>query len=416
MFIQISTLVLILSFVLSACAAPTTQVAPTEAPTEAPAEAPTEVKPAATTAPASGEPILIGWSGPLTGPFVNEGLPMKDAFQLAVDEWNAKGGVLGRPIKTLIIDDQVSVEPAVAGAQMAVQQGAVAVIGWFFSNVAVAARPTLLNNNIIFAPAGVNDIDVVSTAEKPELVFRTTGLAAEEAGLTAKYMLDVLGLRKVAVLHDRDAWGRDQAQIVYDAVKAYPGGQALMFEGVTIGETDFSGIGTKILASGADSVYFGGHYQEMSGLLNYLRDAGWKGQFLAPDSLRSDFPKLAGKNAEGSIFLEGAGPTMIPTGKDFVKSFTAKYPNDVLSEAAMSTYVSTHLILQGIEAVGNTTDRAAIVNWIRTGPKDTIKGKIGFGPAGEIEGTPWAVQQWQKDKWVVLAFYNYETQKFDPVQ
>lgn len=230
---------------------------------------------------------------------------MKDAFQLAVDEWNAKGGVLGRPIKTLIIDDQVSVEPAVAGAQLAVQQGAVAMVGWFFSNVGIAARPTLLNNNIIFAPAGITAPDVIGTAEKPELVFRTIGLATEEAGLTAKYMLDVLGLRKVAVLHDRDDWGRSQAQIVYDAVKAYPGGQALMFEGVTIGETDFSGIGTKIIAAGADSIYFGGHYQEMSGVLNYLRDAGWKGQFLAPDLLRSDFPKLAGKNAEGSIFLEG---------------------------------------------------------------------------------------------------------------
>ena len=151
---------------------------------------------------------------------------MKDAFQLAVDEWNAKGGVLGRPIKTLIIDDQVSVEPAVAGAQLAVQQGAVAMVGCFFSNVGIAARPTLLNNNIIFAPAGITAPDVIGTAEKPELVFRTIGLATEEAGLTAKYMLDVLGLRKVAVLHDRDDWGRSQAQIVYDAVKAYPGGQS----------------------------------------------------------------------------------------------------------------------------------------------------------------------------------------------
>ena len=206
---------------------------------------------------------------------------------------------------------------------------------------------------------------MIGTAEKPELVFRTIGLATEEAGLTAKYMLDVLGLRKVAVLHDRDDWGRSQAQIVYDAVKAYPGGQALMFEGVTIGETDFSGIGTKIIAAGADSIYFGGHYQEMSGVLNYLRDAGWKGQFLAPDSLRSDFPKLAGKNAEGSIFLEGAGPTMIPSGKEFVTNFTAKYPNDVLSNGAMTTYISTDLVLRGIEAVGNTTDREGIVKWIR---------------------------------------------------
>ena len=144
--LQISTLVLIASFVLGACASPATQVAPTELQLE--------VKPAATAVPASGEPILIAWSGPLTGSFVNEGLPMKDAFQLAVDEWNAKGGVLGRPIKTLIIDDQVSVEPAVAGAQLAVQQGAVAMVGWFFSNVGIAARPTLLNNNIIFAPGG----------------------------------------------------------------------------------------------------------------------------------------------------------------------------------------------------------------------------------------------------------------------
>ena len=81
----------------------------------------------------------------------------------------------------------------------------------------------------------------------------------------------------------------------------------------------------------------------------------------------------------------------------------------------MTTYISTDLVLRGIEAVGNTTDREGIVKWIREGTKDTIMGTISFGPTGEIEGTPWAVQQWQNDKWVVIANWNSATQKFDPV-
>lgn len=422
-YLLLATLVLIFSFVLGACAPAAEQPAVEEPVVEEPVVEEPAVEEPVVEEPVVEEPvveeaetILMAWSGPLTGPFVNEGTPNMHGWTLAIDDWNDKGGVLGKQIETLVVDDSNDVEKAVAGAQLAAQQGAISVSGFFFSNVGIAARPTITNNNMIFGPAGITAPDVIGTAENPNLVFRTIGLASEVASLTAKYMLEELGLTRVAVLHDRDDWGRSQAQIVYDVVDADPNAEALMFEGITVGESDFSAIGTRIIAADADSVYFGGHYQEMAGLLNYLRDLGWQGRFLGPDSLRADFPTLAGANAEGTIFVEGAGPTALESGKDFVTRFTARWPEDSISTSAMTNYLSADLILRGVEAVGSTDDPEAIVEWIRSNTHDTIMGTIFFDETGEILGFPWIVQEFIDGGWVTVATYDAQTESFVSTQ
>lgn len=374
-----------------------------------PEEAESEEEPAEE---ASGDDgVVVAFSGPLTGSFAEEGEIEVAGFELAVADWNEQGGVLGQEVVPFICDDQVEVESGVACAQQAVERGATAVTGFFFSNVGIAARPTYTQNDIIFAPSGITAIEVVSTAENPELVFRTIGLSNEVAGLTAKFMLEDLGLRQLFVLHDRDAWGRDQAVIVQEHFEEHPEAEVLGFEGVTVGESEFSGLVTTIIASGADSVYFGGHHIEQAAIINQLRDAGWEGVYTGPDSLKIGYPELAGANAEGSVFCEGAGPETIEAGQEWSARFEEEFGFPPRHYSA-ATYVAIDLVLRAVAELGSAEDPVALTEWIRGNTHETVMGNISFDENGEVIGFPWICLEYQGDEWATVANYDAEADDF----
>jgi branched-chain amino acid transport system substrate-binding protein len=355
--------------------------------------------------------IKIAFSGPLTGYQAENGEEMVRGAELAVEHWNAKGGVLGEKIELLKVDDQVEVEPAVAGAQKAVQDGAFGVVGFFYSNVATAARPTYLNNGLLFAPSAASAADVLGGAERKDLVFRTVGLTSEASAVNAAYLMDVLGAKKLAVLHDRDDWGKSQAEQVRDIVTKSGKAEVVLFDGITVGEQDFRGLVTQIIASGADNIFFGGHHAEGAAIIKQLREAGWQGTLSAPDSLFQPYIDLAGADAEGTIMLVGAGPELVPAAKQYAAEFKAKYGVDPRL-FSMSTYLAVDLVMRGVAASGKK-DQAAAVNWVRSNAHDTIMGKISFNADGEIIGFPWVIYKVKDGKFVPSAIWNAEKKSFD---
>jgi len=355
--------------------------------------------------------VTIAFSGPLTGYQAENGLEMVRGAELAVEQWNAKGGVLGEKIILMKVDDQVEVEPAVAGAQKAVQAGAFGVVGFFYSNVAAAARPTYLNNGLLFAPSAASSADVIGGAEKKNLVFRTVGLTSEGSAVNAAYLTDVLGTKKLAVLHDRDDWGKSQAEQVREIIKAGGKAEVVLFDGVTIGEQDFRGLVTKIMAAGADNIYFGGHHAEAAAIIKQLREAGWKGTLSAPDSLFQPYIDLAGPDAEGTVMLVGAGPELVPAAKQYAVDFKAKYGTSPRL-FSMSTYLAVDLVMRGLKGAGKK-DQAEVVKWVRSNTHDTIIGKVSFNTDGEIIGFPWVFYAVKDGKFVPTAIYNAGTKGFD---
>jgi len=360
---------------------------------------------------ASHADVVIAFSGPLTGYQAENGEEMVRGAELAVEDWNAKGGVLGEKIQLLKVDDQVEVEPAVAGAQKAVQDGAFGVVGFFYSNVASAARPTYLNNGLLFAPSAASSGDVLGNAENKNLVFRTVGLTSEASNVNASYLLDVVGAKKVAVLHDRDDWGKGQAEQVRDIITGSGKAEVVLFDGVTVGEQDFRGLVTQIMAAGADAIFFGGHHPEAAAIIKQLHEAGWEGALSAPDSLFQPYIDLAGADAEGTLMLVGAGPDVVPAAKAYAAAFKAKYGVDPRL-FSMSTYLAVDLIARGLEAAGKK-DQAAVVGWVRGNTHDTIMGKVSFNPDGEIIGFPWVMNAVKDGKFVPVAIWNASTKSFD---
>jgi branched-chain amino acid transport system substrate-binding protein len=358
--------------------------------------------------------ILLAFSGPLTGLQAENGEEMERGAELAVDDWNAKGGVLGEKIQLLKIDDQDEVEAAVAGAQKAVQAGAFGVVGFFYSNVAAAARQTYLNNGLLFVPSAPSAKEVLSDAENKKLVFRTVGLTSEANGIQTALLTDVIGAKKIAVLHDRSDWGKGQADAVHDLIDKGGKAQVVLFDGITVGEQDFRGLVTQIIAAGAEAVFFAGHHPEAAAIIKQLHEAGWKGAFSAPDSLFQPYIDLAGADAEGTYMLVGAGPEVVPGAKAYLTAFKNKYgvPAGLF---AMSTYTAVDLVLSGIKATGKK-DQTAVADWVRSNQHDTIMGKVSFNADGEIIGFPWVLNQVKNGQFVPIGIWNSGTHTFDKLQ
>jgi branched-chain amino acid transport system substrate-binding protein len=177
------------------------------------------------------EPIKIGWVGPLSPPGgYAEGALMKDAAQLAADEINAKGGILGRPIQVIFEDTRGQPEEGTAAAEKLISdEHVVAITGEFHSSVFLAEMEVAHNAGIPIIAVDVWALKI--TAKGYPEVFR---VAPNQALIASKYgeWIAASGFKNVAVIYEKTDGGQsardvllpvlDKAGVKYDVVGADP--------------------------------------------------------------------------------------------------------------------------------------------------------------------------------------------------
>jgi len=177
------------------------------------------------------EPIKVGWVGPLSPPGgYAEGALMKDAAQLAADEINAKGGVLGRPIQVIFEDTRGQPEEGTAAAEKLISdEHVVAITGEFHSSVFLAEMEVAHNAGIPIIAVDVWALKI--TAKGYPEVFR---VAPNQALIASKYgeWIAASGFKNVAVIYEKTDGGQsardvllpvlDKNGVKYDVVGADP--------------------------------------------------------------------------------------------------------------------------------------------------------------------------------------------------
>lgn len=144
-------------------------------------------------------PILIGFSGQLTGRYSDLGVQGRNGAQLAVEHINAAGGVLARPLRLLALDDLNTPEGALVADKALIDAGVVAIVGHMTSSQSMAALP-LVNQTrtVLFSPTTSTPL----LAGLPDHFFRNSPLSDQGAALLAEHVL-ALGLARVAVVCDK---------------------------------------------------------------------------------------------------------------------------------------------------------------------------------------------------------------------
>src|SRR5579871_986887 len=166
---------------------------------------------------ASGEPVVIGVSGPLTGQNAQYGAQWKKGFDLALEEINAKGGVKDRPMAYDFQDSQSDPRQSVTVAQKFVSDPKIVVeLGDFSSTASMAASP-------IYQRAGLVQFGFTNShpnfTKGGDYIWSNSVSQADEQPRLAKYAAD-LGFKRVAVLYLNTDWGRASQNLFSEAAKA----------------------------------------------------------------------------------------------------------------------------------------------------------------------------------------------------
>jgi branched-chain amino acid transport system substrate-binding protein len=272
---------------------------------------------------ATGEPVVIGVSGPLTGQNAQYGAQWKKGFDLALDEVNAHGGVKGRPLSYDFQDSQSDPRQSVAVAQKFVSDPKIVVeAGDFSSTASMAASP-------IYQRAGLVQFGFTNShpnfTKGGDFMWSNSISQADETPRLVKYVAD-LGLKRVAVLHLNTDWGRAAEKIFAETAPKY-GLTIVDTEGYQPDEKDFRSTLVRVRDAKPDGVVLISYYADGALIARQVRDVGLNQPLVAIGSVYSPkFIELGGPASEG-VFTESnffPGDTK-PEVQEFVRKFKAKY-------------------------------------------------------------------------------------------
>ena len=217
--------------------------------------------------------IKLGVAGPITGANAAFGAQLQRGVEQAVEDINAKGGVMGQKITVEVGDDASDPKQGVSVANRFVGDGVKWVVGHFNSGVSIPASDVYAENGILqITPASTNP---KFTEGGKWNVFRTCGRDDQQGDVAAKYIAANFKGKKIAILHDKTTYGKGLADATMGAL-AKDGIKPALYEGVNTGEKDYSAVVSKIKASGADLVYWGGLHPEGGLIRRQMTDQGIK--------------------------------------------------------------------------------------------------------------------------------------------
>ncbi|MDB5798855.1 MAG: branched chain amino acid family transporter, periplasmic ligand binding protein [Paucimonas sp.] len=328
--------------------------------------------------------IKIGLVQPLTGSVAYNGTADVEGSKLAVEERNAKGGVLGKKIELVIEDGQCKPANSVNAAEKLIQKDkVVALSGAFCSSATAAVMPVAEKYKMPMVTGVSSKADLTEKGNK--YFFRATETDALLAKTFAKILTKNLALKNVAYIGVNDDWGRGGVDEFSKQLTSLGAGTA-MKEYFDHGTTDFYTLLTKLKASKADGVFVAAETQDGSILVKQMKELGLNIKVFGVGSwATADFIKLAGPASEGIYAAVPYSATMdAPKNVAFAKAYQAKY-NVFPGKYGAAGYNAMNILMDAIQRAGSTDAekiREALVKTDYEGPN----GRFKFDQNGQAYG------------------------------
>src|SRR5579863_788555 len=318
--------------------------------------------------------VKMGVAGPITGPNASFGAKLVNGTQQAVDDINKAGGILGQQLTLEQGDDVSDPKQGVSVANKFVGDGVKLVVGHFNSGVTIPASEVYADNGILMITPSATNPKV--TDRKLWDVFRDCGRDDQQGKLWADYAIKELKGKKIAIVHDKTTYGQGLADAARGFMNA-GGVKEVLYEGVNTGEKDYSAIVSKIKASGAEYLMWGGVQTEGGLIVRQMRDQGLKTIMISGDGITdAEFASIGGPGVEGTMMSFGPDPRTNPAAKDIVAKFRAK---GFEPEAyTLYSYAGVQIIKQAAEKA-NSLDPKKVAEVMHSGMSfKTVIGDISF--------------------------------------
>ena len=267
--------------------------------------------------------IKIATVGPMTGQYAAFGEQMKRGAEMAVKDINAAGGVDGQQLVLQIGDDACDPKQATAVANQLVSDKVVFVAGHYCSGSSIPASDIYKEAKILqITPASTNiKLTDDAAAKGNTTVFRTCGRDDVQGATVGAYILKYNKNAKIAVLHDKSAYGKGVADETVKAL-AKGGMKPAMYEAYNDTDKDFTALINKMKQAKIDMIVLGGYHTAAAMLVKQSREQGFGAQLVGFDALEDpEFGKLGGAATNGVLMSFPPKAEDFPFNAALVKKF-----------------------------------------------------------------------------------------------
>ncbi len=342
--------------------------------------------------------IDIATAGPMTGQYAIFGDQMRRGAEMAVKDLNAAGGVLGEQLVLHVGDDACDPKQAVAVANQMVNEGVVFMAGHFCSGSSIPASQVYNEEGILqISPASTNP---QLTEQGFDNVFRTCGRDDQQGQVAANYVVDNNVGTKIAVLHDKTAYGKGLADEFKKQLNAR-GVEEAMYEAITAGDKDFTALITKMKEAGVDLIYLGGYHTEAGLITRQAHEQGLGAQMMSGDALVTDeYWAITGDTGQGTLMTFSPDPRKNEVAQPVVQEFQAQgYDPEGYT---LYTYAAIQAWAQAVEKAGST-DLDAVIEQLHSNQFDTVLGTISFDEKGDVQGSNYVLYKWDNGQYTEIG-------------
>jgi branched-chain amino acid transport system substrate-binding protein len=353
---------------------------------------------------ASGEPIKIGASLPLTGEFSEPGKAAKQGYEVWEATVNDGGGLIdGRPVQMVIKDDQSNQNTIVSDYNALISQDKVdLLLGTFSSLLNLPASTVAERNRMLYVEPAGGAPELFDRGFK-YLFFAQQATADKQGEVWANWVTDLPADQRpktAAYPTLDDPFAQPTSEGIEEIFKA-AGINTVYRETYTIDNPNLDGIANAIKSRNPDVVVNGATFEDGVGMVRALRKAGFTPKMLyqttAP-SLGDQYAKAIGKQTTEGIFyaVSHSKEAKTPGNEEFVAKYQEMFGGTEVPEDAADAYATAQVLQAAVKAVG-TIERnrqLELADWLRENEVDTILGPLSWDELGRPEGE-FLVGQWQ---------------------
>ena len=327
----------------------------------------------------SEDDILIGVLVPTSGTEAYYGKDMLQSYQLACDEINEAGGVLGRKLVLYQADDGADANMASQAASKIISQNPNFVVGGYASNATIPALQLFFDQDLVMLVSAANSTEITKLGLNQTFMVNSPGT---HAAVTLTDLCKSLNVEKVALIHQGDAYTKNLSDICSDALPE-SGIEIATVQVMEKGSPDVSAIVTAIRNSGADFVYWCGYHADGSNVIKQLRQGGYTGEIAVGDGSSSvELIAACGEAGEGVYVTSPPFVEFAEGGEKFIADYKAKFGIDPGTYATLC-YDTIYLLADAIEDAGSI-DFAAVRDNIQKIEYKGLSGLIKFTDDREL--------------------------------
>jgi branched-chain amino acid transport system substrate-binding protein len=359
---------------------------------------------------AGGEPIRIGASLPLTGDFSEPGVAAKKGYDLWVEQVNAAGGLLDRPVEIVVKDDQSDQNVVVSDYNSLINEEKVdLLLGTFSSLLNIPASAVAERAEMVYVEPAGGSPEMFNRGFE-YLFFAQQATAPHQADLFSQWASGLPEGQKpktAAYVAADDPFGAPVAEGIQEQLEA--AGVETVYSEIYPPETvNFDSISAAIAARKPDVIAQGSAgLQDGVNLIRALTRVGFspKQMFQASTpSFADQYSNAIGiENTEGVFFAVSYHvDAETPGNEEFLEAYRAKYNNEDPAEDAADAYAAAQVLQAAVEAVGSIDDQAALKDWLHENSVETILGELSWDETGAPEQA-FLLAQWQNgDEEIIL--------------